>query len=198
MLGVWLLAWGGFALARNSKVTAEKVRAYLRATDLSQLSGAARARALHRLAAQLNALTIEERRQARLDREWARWFAQMTDAEKGEFLDATMPTGFKQMLTAFEQLPPDKRRRSIQDSLRRLQEAPPAAKPDDSAAAGDTNAPPQYSEELQKKITTIGLNAFYTESSAQTKAEMAPLLEELQRSMESGRLFRQGRRREGE
>ena len=102
-----------------------------------------------------------------------------------------MPTGFKQMLTAFKQLPEDKRRKTIDDSLKRLRDEQrriQAASSDDRPA--DTNGPPVISEDLQAKIRTIGLKTFYSESSAQTKAELAPVLEELQRSMESGRPFR--------
>lgn len=96
-----------------------------------------------------------------------------------------MPTGFKQMLTAFEQLPEDQRRRTVDNALRRLRESPD--RPND---AGGTNGPPQLSEELQAKVRSIGLKTFYSQSSAQTKAELAPLLEEMQRAMESGRAFR--------
>ena len=192
VLGAWLLAWGGFALARHLKVTGDKVRAYLHSVDLAALNPRDRARALRSIADRLNALSPDERRRARLDHEWSRWFAVMTEEEKTAFVEATMPTGFKQMLTAFESLPEDQRRRGIQDSIRRLREARESQandNPDDRAAA-DTNGPPAFSDELQKKIVTMGLKSFYGQSSASTKAEAAPLLEELQRSMESGRLFR--------
>jgi len=115
----------------------------------------------------------------------------MTEAEKAAFIEATMPTGFKQMLTAFEQLPEEKRHRAINDALRRLkeeQDKPPASS--GAAKPGSTNGPPVLSDELQAQIRTLGLKTFYSQSSAQTKAELAPVLEELQRAMESGRPFR--------
>jgi hypothetical protein len=144
------------------------------------------------LADQLNALSYEERRQARLDREWRRWFEVMTEEEKGSFIAATMPTGVKQMMASFEQLPLERRRRAIEDSVKRLREARQGLdgqEPDPESSDPGTNAPPALSEELQRQIATTGLRTFYSESSAQARAELAPLLEELQRTMESGRLF---------
>ena len=47
----------------------------------------------------------------------------MTEAEKGEFLEATLPTGFKQTLAAFEQLPEDRRRRTVEQALKQMKEA---------------------------------------------------------------------------
>jgi len=186
ILAIWVIASAGYLIAKNSKMTAEKVKAYADSVDLSKLSAEARAKAIRELARRINALSPDERRRTRLDRTSGRWFEQMTEEEKGEFLEATMPTGFKQMLTAFEQLPEDKRRKSIDDALKRLREA-------QAKNASGTNAPPgtnALSAELQAKVRTIGLKTFYSQSSAQTKAEMAPVLEELQKVMESGRPFR--------
>ena len=191
LLAIWGLAFTGYTIAKHSRVTSEKVRAYVESVDLSKLSPDARARAIQRLANMLNALSPEDRRQARMERIAWGWFGQMTEEEKAAFIDATMPTGFKQMLASFEQLPEEKRRRAIDDAVRRLKESQQKLQSDGPAAdAGATNAPPGLSQELQAKVRTIGLKTFYSQSSAQTKAELAPVLEELQRVMESGRPLR--------
>jgi hypothetical protein len=191
ILVLWVVALVGYQLARNSRMTAEKVRAYAASVDLSKLSGDARARALKELADKLNALSLEERRKAQLERVAMSWFNQMTEEEKSAFIEATLPTGFKQMLTSFEQLPEEKRRKTIDDALRRLRDArdQPAGGPR-SGDPTDTNSPPILSDQLEAQIRSIGLKTFYSQSSAQTKAELAPVMEELQRVMESGRPFR--------
>jgi hypothetical protein len=197
LIAVWILALAGFMAANHFKVTPAKISAYLRRVDFAKLDAAGRHEALRRLAAMLNSLSLEERRAARLDAEWSRWFVAMTDDERLEFMDATLPTGFKQMLASFEQLPEAQRRRSVTDAFRRLRETRERLEkenPDEFAARMGTNGP-VLSEELREKAVKLGLQTFYSQSSAQTKAEMAPLLEEVQRSMESGRMFREFRQR---
>ena len=79
----------------------------------------------------------------------------MTDEEKGEFLEATLPTGFKQMMASFESLPADRRQKNIENAIKRLREdreSPPPDDPNAEPQAPDTNAPPVLSEELQRKI----------------------------------------------
>jgi hypothetical protein len=193
VLAVWVAAMGGYALSNHFKMTADKLRAYLAQNDLSKMSAAARAKALQDLADKINALSPEERRKARLARLWQDWFAQMTEAEKAQFLDATLPSGFQQMLASFEQQPADKRRKAIDNAIKQLQDSrDKSPQPADSSTPPDANKSPVLSEDLQKRVVMIGLGSVYSGSSAQTKAELAPLLEEIQHSMENGRMFRGG------
>lgn len=185
LLVIWVVAMVGYKLAENAKVTPEKIQAYMGAMDFSQLSPAERAEAIQKLAAMLNALTLEERQRLRLER--TAWFKKMTEEEKEKFIVATLPTGIKQMLNAFEQLPADKQQRAVDDAIKQMKVA------QDKAVAGgrpaDANNPP-LSPDLQEKVMKLGLQSFYSQSSAQTKAELAPLLEQMQQMMESGRLMR--------
>ena len=186
----WILALVGYSVAKQTRVTAEKVRAYIECTPLNSLTEDARSKAIRKLEQMLNHLSVEERRKVRLEHLLSAWFEAMTEQEKGEFIEATMPTGFKQMLTSFEQLPEEKRRKVIQDTLRRLKEEQTQLQAANGDTTTGTNGPPVLSPELQAQIRTIGLKTFYSQSSAQTKAELAPVLEELQHVMESGRPFR--------
>ena len=190
IVGIWLVASAAHWWLENRKVTADKVRVYAESLDFSKLTGDARARALENLEDMLNALAYEERQRLRADKLMKDWFANMTDEEKAQFIEATMPTGFKQMIGAFEQLSDDKRKRVIDDAMKNLR----AANSPSGGARGGTNGSPPISPELEAKIRTIGLNSFYSQSSAQTKAELAPLLEAMQRNMESGRMLRGGPR----
>jgi len=188
---IWVLAICGYMISGSLKVTGEKVRAYVEAVDLSKLSAADRAKALQKLADMINKLSFEERQQMRLGRTAEKWFLQMTEEERGEFIEATMPTGFKQMITAFEQQSEEKRKRAIDEALKRLKETNAEVQAGrNPSSVNDTNQPPPLSPELETKVRTIGLKSFYSQSSAQTKAELAPVLEELQKLMESGRMPR--------
>ncbi len=186
---IWVAAFTGYHIAQSAKVTPDKVRAYTASLDFSHLSAADRAAAIQKLAALLNALTLDERQSLRLDRTAYKWFTQMTEDEKSAFLQATMPTGFKQMISSFENLPADKRQRIVNQAVKQMKD-----EREKMAATG--KLPPQgtntvvLSPELEDQVTKIGLQSFYSQSSAQTKAELAPFLEELQRTMESSRMLR--------
>lgn len=189
LLGIWLVALAGWLISDQLKVTPAKVQAYVNSRDLGRLSAADRAKAIQTLAEMLNKLSLEERQELRADRMSYRWFEEMTEEEKGQFIEATMPTGFKQMISAFEQLPEEKRRRAIEDALNRLRN-PNRRIGMKRFAPGQARGGEPISGELETKIRTIGLKTFYSQSSAQTKAELAPVIEELQRAMESGRMMR--------
>ncbi len=186
LVAIWAVAVAGYEIAKHAKVTPEKVRAYIESTDFGHLSAADRAAAIQKLADMLNALSLEERRSLRLDR--TSWFNEMTEAEKSAFLEATLPTGFKQMLAAFEDMTPDKRKRVVDQAMKQLQDARNNLADGQSPPAGNNGA--AFSPELQEQVTRIGLQSYYSQSSAQTKAELAPLLEEMQATMESGRMMR--------
>jgi len=84
-------------------------------------------------------------------------------------------------------MPTDKRQRVVDQAVKQMKEAQQKLGAGGQTTGGNGAA---LSPELQEKVTKIGLKSFYSQSSAQTKAEVAPLLEEMQRAMESGRMMR--------
>ena len=178
---VWLLAWSGYVISKHSKMTAERVRQYQHSLNLAQLSAADRLKALKAFAEKLNALSPDERQKWRLDLDW---FRQLTEEEKACFLDAFLPGEIQTVLRMFERWPKERQQKEIDNAFAELRKN--AANPQSGRWSG-TN-PPLFSPELDKKIRTTGLNTLFSKGSAQTKAELAPLLMEVQRQFESGQL----------
>ena len=191
VLAVWILALAGVAVARAFRATPDRIVRLLQSAPWPSLSAADRSRLLREVARLLNKLSPEDRRTARMNPAFASWFRGLEDSEKGEFLELTVPAGFNQMLAAFEEMPEDRRRRAVAESVRRLREARERLESEGPAPTSDgTNRPPELSPELQEKVVTMGLKSFYETGSPDLKAELAPVVGELQRSMESGRGFR--------
>jgi len=178
----WLLAGAGYVLSKRSKMTAEKVSQFQLSLDLAHLSPAERLKALKALADKINSLSLEERQKWHLD---LAWFAQLSEEEKAWFIDAFMPGEMQQALKMFEQWPKERQQEEINKALEELRVH--AKNPRQHMGGSGTNGPP-FTPEMDKQIRTMGLNALYSQGSAQTKAALAPLLMEVQRQFESGQL----------
>lgn len=212
VLAVWLLAWAGLSYARNEKVTPEKIRVYMEEVDLSQLSGSQRREALEKLADMVNRLEDrEERREAKGDisaqkeedsgRRMSkagqerrnlmrdRWWGVMTEEEQVQFVERTFPTSVTRMVQAFQRLDTEKRQRAIDDAIKRLRRA----RAENFPKTDGEEERPVLSETVRNKLIEEGLETYWRESSAELKAQMAPLMEELQRAMQNPRFFRDRR-----
>jgi len=158
-------------------MTAEKVETHLRQVDLSNMDATNRLAALHRLIDEVNALPPDERQKYRQDGQWRPVFDQMNEREKSMLIEGTLPSGFENVLKSFEKMPPEKRRQVIDETMARLKNM------------ANPTAPP-LSPALQQEVIKEGLQTYFTKSSAQAKAELAPLLDEMQQMMQKGTLFR--------
>jgi hypothetical protein len=184
ILLVWLLAWSGYVISKHSKMTAQKVTKFQQSLDLGRLSAADRLKALKELAEKLNALSPEERQQWRLDLDW---FRQLTDDEKAYFIDAFLPGEMRIALQMFEKWPKERQQREIDSALQELRKNAVNPQSSELSKVRGTNGP-VLTPEMDKQIRAIGLNALFKSGSAQTKAQLAPLLMEVQRQFESGQL----------
>ena len=173
----WTLALTGVFIARKSKQTAERVDQFVNAMNLQSLSAAERAKRLHELVDKLNSLSPEERRKWHLDRDF---FRQLTDEEKMWFIDAILPSEMHIVLEQFDEMPKEQRQQQIDKCLEQLR-----ARPGPKRDRGTNEI--TLSPEVEKQLRTVGLKSFYSGSSAQAKAELMPLLLEVQHQFESGR-----------
>jgi hypothetical protein len=170
--GLWLLVGAIIWLARDARPTPNSVGRYAELHPVEGQDSAARQKIMRRLAEQLNQLDYEQRREVRMGRKLENFFKTLTPAEQSEFIDLTFPAGFRQMMEAFNKMPPNKRRNFVDRALKDMQ------------SRGDAGADLPPDDPNRKKIVEQGLQSFYSEASAETKMDLAPLIEEMQRNLQ--------------
>jgi hypothetical protein len=175
LLILWAIVGGVIYLARSAKPTPESVMRYLAEHGLDGKSPTERGELLEKVAKQLNQLAYEERREVRMSRKLDGFFKTLTPEEQTRFLDLTLPTGFKQMMEALNKMTPEKRKKFVGKALEDMKKR-------------EGEEPPENQKELDangQKIIDQGFRSFYSEASAEVKMDVAPLIEQLQKNLQS-------------
>ena len=177
LLIVWAVVGGVVYWARAAKPTPDSVMKYLDAHPIESQAPKKRAEVMESVAQQLNQMGYEERREVRVSRKLDSFFRGLNPEEQTRFLDLTLPTGFKQMMEALNKMTPEKRKvfvsKALEDMKKHEGEEPPDGRKD-----LDANG---------QKIIDQGFRSFYSEASAEVKMDVAPLIEQLQKNLQTGR-----------
>lgn len=175
LLVIWAIVGGVIYWAHSAKPTPDSVMNYLTNHPVANQSPKDRGRVLEKVADQLNHLAYEERREVRMSRKLDGFFRELGPDEQNRFLDLTLPTGFKQMMDALNKMTPEKRKafvsKALEDMKKHEGEEPPEGRKD-----LDANG---------QKIIDQGFRSFYSEANAEVKMDVAPLVEQLQKNLQS-------------
>ena len=174
LAAVWAVAAGIIYGLHATTPTAASVSSYLAQTDLTRLQGRERARAIEKVADQLNGVSIEERGKIERGGKLRRFFLGLRPDEQQAFLDSTLPAGFKQLMEAFNKMEPEKRRRFVERAL------------EDMKKRGSEGRPSDADPKLHEQVVNQGLRSFYSDASPDVKLDLAPLIEQMQRNLQLG------------
>ena len=173
LAAIWLVAGSVIVWAHRLKPSPQSVAQLVDSNPLEGRAPEERKKVIDTVAGQISRLDFDERRETRAEKRPEAFFKNLTPDEKAYFVEQTVPAGFKQMIEAINRMTPEKRfkfvAKAIED-LRRQREESGEAVP----GFGDPNV---------QKILNAGLQSFYSDASPETKMDLAPLLEEMQRNL---------------
>lgn len=164
--------------ARSRKPTPERLLAYVETHSIEGKSPGERAKVIKKTAEQLNGLSYDERREVRFSRRLDSFFRSLNPDEQTHFIDLTVPQGFKQMMDALNKMDREKRKRFVERTLNDMKKQEDMSDEARQQFLDDRNT---------QKIIDQGLKSFYSEASAETKMDVAPILEQMQHNLQGFR-----------
>jgi hypothetical protein len=177
LAAIWLVAGGIIWGARSLKPTPEALLAYVDSNPVEGKGPTDRAKVIEKTAEKLNCLTYEERREVRISRRLNTFFRGLTPEEQARFLDLTLPEGFRQIMDALNKMTREKRKVFVERTLADLRKQEGQEIPEDAREQLEQ-------DEHVQKIVDQGLKSFYSEASAETKMDLAPVIEQMQRNLQ--------------
>lgn len=173
---LWLVVLVVIHVLHGIQPTAASITVWADRQDWSALSAAERTRRLNSLADQMNELTFDERQKLNRERGLQLLMKQLTEEERLSLLDQTLPKGFDQVMEAINKMKPEDRRHMVEQAMENMKKF-------------DSDHPdrPPVDDAIAQKVIQTGFSSYLKTASAQTKMDLAPLIEQIQMNMQGPR-----------
>lgn len=194
---VWAGVWGVRTYAGSKKITSESLaRQMERAnfSDWSKREGSPddaevrrREQELREIAGMMNRLDFKEREQNRQNRVGETFFRRLSATEKSLFIDLTVMESMNRFMEALDAMPAGQRKKFVEQGLKEIEEG----RTEEELARAK-----ELGSDLLEKISQEGMRAYFEKSNAQTKLDLAPLMEAVNETMQGLRGNEFGPRRQ--
>lgn len=181
---VWLAVFGIRSFAGSKKITAERLDrevAALRFTEWSEEAPAntaerkQREQEIRRIATMVNRLDFAEREKNRRSSTGEDFFRKLSPDEKNLFIDLTIVESMSRFMEALDQMPPEDRKRFVEQGLKEIE----SGRTEEEMARAE-----ELGADLLDKISQQGMKAYFDKASADTKLDLAPLMEAMNEVMQ--------------
>lgn len=182
---VWLVAVGAQRFFGGMKASAAKLEAEVREANFADwegeeevpdaAEGLRREEQLRKVAVILNGLDFREREKFRdsgLDRAF---FRRLAKPEQILFFELTYEESIKRMMEALDGLSPEDRKKFVEKGLKELEEG---------LAQEDMARMKELGDDLLERAAKEGFQEFMQTASAETKMDLAPLMEAMNEAMQ--------------
>ncbi len=185
-----VLLWGVVtavrAFAGSKQVTAEKIAAAANSSGFEDWSqqqsapdatrGQQREKKIREMAELMNRLDFAEREKTRDDRSLDRMTAMMSHDEKVLFIDLTVRESMSRFMEAIDKLPPEKRKQFVEKALKDIETG---------KTGEDMSRLQELGKDVMEKVQSEGMKAYFEKASADTKLDLAPLMESTNELMQN-------------
>ena len=180
---VWVVVFAVRSFAASKKITAESLNREVRELKFEDWSknpgaGAAvkeREKEVRRIADMVNRLDFAEREKNRKNRAGEDFFQKLSMGEKNLFIELTIVESMSKFMEALDQMPEEQRKSFVEKGLKEIQEG---------RTAEEMERAREMDESLLTKISEEGMRAYFDKASADTKLDLAPLMEAMNEVMQ--------------
>lgn len=180
---VWAVVFGVRSFASSKKITAKRLDREVRELALDDWSenpggGATakkREKEIRRVADMVNRLDFQERQKNRDSRTGENFFRKLSTSEKNLFIDLTIVESMSRFMEALDQMPEEQRKSFVEKGLKEIQ---------DGRTEKEMERAKEMDDKLLSKISEQGMRAYFDKASADTKLDLAPLMEAMNEVMQ--------------